>query len=69
MSSGYYTGALVSPLAFGALADATGGYDASWALTVTAMTCCALCFLVVHRWVRPPVRVARVAAATAGRRA
>ncbi len=54
MSSGYYLGALVSPLAFGAAADATGSYDASWALTVTAMTCCGLCFLVVHRWVRPP---------------
>ncbi|WP_081865895.1 CynX/NimT family MFS transporter [Blastococcus sp. URHD0036] len=54
MSSGYYLGALVSPLVFGAAADATGSYDASWAVTVTAMTCCALCLLVVHRWVRPP---------------
>ncbi|WP_409333075.1 MFS transporter [Trujillonella humicola] len=54
MSSGYYLGALVSPLAFGAAADATGSYDASWALTVSAMACCGLCFLVVHRWVRPP---------------
>jgi predicted MFS family arabinose efflux permease len=54
MSSGYYLGALFSPLLFGAAADLTGSYDASWAITVTAMTCCALCFLVVHRWVRPP---------------
>jgi CP family cyanate transporter-like MFS transporter len=58
MSSGYYTGALFSPLLFGAAADLTGGYDASWAITVIAMTCCALCFLVVHRWVRPPAREA-----------
>jgi CP family cyanate transporter-like MFS transporter len=54
MSSGYYLGALVSPLVFGAAADLTGSYDASWAVTVVAMTCCGLCFLVVHRWVRPP---------------
>ncbi|SEO53606.1 MFS transporter [Trujillonella endophytica] len=54
MSSGYYLGALVSPLAFGAAADLTGSYDASWALTVGAMTACGLCFLVVQRWVRPP---------------
>lgn len=57
MSSGYYLGALVSPLAFGAAADLTGGYDASWAITVAAMTFCGLCFLVVHRWVRPPAAV------------
>jgi MFS family permease len=54
MSSGYYLGALVSPLAFGAAADLTGSYDASWALTVGAMSACAGCFLVVQRWVRPP---------------
>lgn len=54
MSSGYYIGALVSPLAFGAAADLTGGYDLSWGITVAAMTCCGLSFLVVHRWVRPP---------------
>ena len=54
MSSGYYTGALFSPLLFGAAADLTGSYDTSWAITVAAMTCCALCFLVVHRWVHPP---------------
>jgi CP family cyanate transporter-like MFS transporter len=54
MSSGYYLGALVSPLSFGALSDLTGGYDASWAATVAAMCCCALGYLVVQRWVRPP---------------
>jgi predicted MFS family arabinose efflux permease len=54
MSSGYYLGALVSPWAFGAAADLTGGYDVSWAVTVTAMLACAGCFLVIQRWVRPP---------------
>ena len=54
MSTGYYLGALVSPWAFGAAADLTGGYDASWAVTVTAMLACGLCFLVIQRWVRPP---------------
>ena len=64
MSSGYYLGALFSPLLFGAAADLTGSYDTSWAITVTAMTCCALCFLVVHRWVHPPAGVpARTAVA------
>ncbi|RBY83646.1 hypothetical protein DQ238_00740 [Geodermatophilus sp. TF02-6] len=58
MSSGYYAGALVSPLVFGVLADLTGGYDASWAATVAALACCGLCFLAVDRWVRPPVPVA-----------
>jgi CP family cyanate transporter-like MFS transporter len=54
MSTGYYLGALVSPWSFGAAADLTGGYDASWAATVTAMLACGLCFLVIQRWVRPP---------------
>jgi predicted MFS family arabinose efflux permease len=54
MSTGYYLGALVSPWAFGAAADLTGSYDASWAATVTAMLACAVCFLVIQRWVRPP---------------
>ena len=54
MSTGYYLGALVSPWSFGFLADLTGSYDASWAATVTAMAACALGFLVIQRWVRPP---------------
>lgn len=54
MSTGYYLGALVSPWSFGFFADLTGSYDASWAVTVTAMLACALCFLVIQRWVRPP---------------
>ena len=54
MSTGYYLGALVSPWSFGFLADLTGSYDASWAATVTAMAACALGFLIIQRWVRPP---------------
>ncbi len=53
MSTGYYLGALVSPWAFGFFADLTGSYDASWTATVTAMFACAVCFLVIQRWVRP----------------
>lgn len=55
MSTGYYLGALVSPWAFGFFADLTGSYDASWSATVTAMFACAVCFLVIQRWVQPPV--------------
>lgn len=54
MSGGYYLGALVSPLTFGALADHTGAYDASWAVTATAMALCVASYLAVQRWVRPP---------------
>jgi CP family cyanate transporter-like MFS transporter len=54
MSGGYYLGALASPLAFGALADRTGGYDVSWAVTATCMALCAVCYGVVQRRVRPP---------------
>src|SRR4051812_5010263 len=54
MSGGYYLGALVSPLAFGTLADRTGGYDVSWAVTATCMALCAVCYAVVQYRVRPP---------------
>jgi CP family cyanate transporter-like MFS transporter len=54
MSGGYYLGALVSPLSFGALADHTGAYDASWAVTASAMALCVVSYLAVQRWVRPP---------------
>jgi CP family cyanate transporter-like MFS transporter len=50
MSTGYFLGALVAPWAFGAAADATGGYDASWAGCVAALTGSALCFVAIHRW-------------------
>jgi CP family cyanate transporter-like MFS transporter len=55
MSTGYFLGALVAPWAFGAAADATGGYDASWAGCVAALSGSALCFAAVHRWVALPL--------------
>ena len=55
MSTGYFLGALVAPWAFGAAADATGGYDASWAGCVAALGGSALCFVAIHRWVALPV--------------
>ena len=54
MSTGYFLGALVAPWAFGAAADATGSYDASWAGCVAALGGSALCFAAVHRWVALP---------------
>lgn len=54
MSTGYFLGALVAPWAFGAAADATGGYDASWAGCVAALAGSALCFVAIHRWVALP---------------
>ena len=54
MSTGYFLGALVAPWAFGAAADATGSYDASWAGCVAALTGSALCFVAIHRWVALP---------------
>jgi hypothetical protein len=35
--TGFYTGLLAMPPAFGALADATGTYDPSWGLTLAAL--------------------------------
>ena len=58
MSCGYYLGALVAPLTFGRLADVTGGYDASWAVTVAAALVAATSLLVVQRFVRPPAQAA-----------
>jgi hypothetical protein len=57
MSTGYFLGALVAPWAFGAAADATGGYDASWAGCVAALSGSALCFVAIHRWVALPTVV------------
>ena len=54
MSCGYYLGALVAPLLFGALADRTGDYDASWAVTVGAAALSVTFFVVVQLRVRPP---------------
>lgn len=54
MSAGYYLAALVSPLLFGALADLTGSYDASWAATATSMALCVGCYLLVQRLVPVP---------------
>ncbi|SFP49083.1 Nitrate/nitrite transporter NarK [Geodermatophilus dictyosporus] len=66
MSCGYYLGALVSPLAFGALADLTGGYDLPWAVTAAAMAVAVASYAVVQRRVPPAAvpRAAPVAAAT-----
>ena len=55
MSTGYFLGALVAPWAFGAAADATGGYDASWAGCAAALCGSALCFVAIHRWVPLPL--------------
>jgi CP family cyanate transporter-like MFS transporter len=55
MSCGYYLGALVSPLAFGALADLTGGYDVPWAVTAGAMALSVTAYAVVQRRVPPAV--------------
>ena len=60
MSTGYFLGALVAPWAFGAAADATGGYDASWAGCVAALSGSALCFAAVHRWVTLPLATGSV---------
>ncbi|SDC71773.1 Nitrate/nitrite transporter NarK [Geodermatophilus telluris] len=57
MSCGYYLGALVSPLAFGALADLTGGYDVPWAVTAAAMAVAVASYAVVQRRVPPAVAV------------
>jgi cyanate permease len=35
--TGFYTGLLAMPPAFGALADATGSYDPSWGLTLVSL--------------------------------
>lgn len=59
MSAGYFTGALVAPWAFGAAADATGGYDLSWGICLVALLASAACFLLAHR--RIPMPVAAVA--------
>jgi MFS family permease len=64
MSCGYYLGALVSPLAFGALADATGGYDLPWAVTAAAMALSVASYAVVQRRV-PPARPAATPAGAA----
>lgn len=66
MSCGYYLGALVSPLAFGALADATGGYDLPWAVTAAAMAVSVASYAVVQRRVPPAVAAPRPAAEPAG---
>ncbi len=58
MSCGYYLGALAAPLTFGRLADVTGGYDASWAVTVGAALVAVTSLLVVQRFVRPPAQAA-----------
>jgi CP family cyanate transporter-like MFS transporter len=55
MSCGYYLGALAAPLLFGTLADRTGDYDASWAVTVVAAGSSVTFFVVVQLRVRPPV--------------
>jgi len=59
MSCGYYLGALASPLAFGALADATGGYDLPWAVTAAAMAVAVASYAVVQRRVPPAVAAPR----------
>lgn len=61
MSAGYFTGALVAPWVFGAVADATGGYGLSWGICFTALLAGGACFLVAHR--RIPVPAAAPAAA------
>lgn len=55
MSTGYFLGALVAPWAFGAAADATAGYDASWTGCAAALSGSALCFVAIHRWVALPL--------------
>jgi cyanate permease len=60
MSCGYYLGALVSPLAFGALADLTGGYDLPWAVTAAAMALSVASYAVVQRRVPPAEAVPHV---------
>ncbi|MGY1712088.1 CynX/NimT family MFS transporter [Geodermatophilus sp. SYSU D00758] len=67
MSCGYYLGALVSPLAFGALADATGGYDVPWAVTAGAMALSVVAYAVVQRRVPPAPAGAPATPAGAGR--
>lgn len=42
--SGYYVGALVAPVAFGAVTDATGSYDAGWVLSMASVLLGALAF-------------------------
>lgn len=54
MSTGYFLGALVSPWAFGAAADATGGYELSWGLCVSALAASAVLFVVIHRLIPVP---------------
>ncbi|NEM05708.1 MFS transporter [Geodermatophilus normandii] len=66
MSCGYYLGALVSPLGFGALADLTGGYDLPWAVTAAAMALSVASYAVVQRRVPPAVAAPRPAAEPAG---
>ncbi|RFU19141.1 MFS transporter [Geodermatophilus marinus] len=64
MSCGYYLGALVSPLAFGALADATGGYDVPWAVTAAAMALSVVSYAVVQRRVPPAAAGVRARSAS-----
>lgn len=46
--AGYYLGALVSPLAFGVLADRTGGYAVGWGASAVLLTLAALLYWLVH---------------------
>lgn len=52
--AGYYTGALVAPWGFGAVADATDGYEASWAMCVVLLLLAAVAYWWTHRTL--PVR-------------
>lgn len=47
--TGYFAGALVSPVGFGAIADATGGYAVSWSVAAVAMVLATAMFLRIGR--------------------
>ncbi|GGO79890.1 hypothetical protein GCM10012289_65260 [Nonomuraea cavernae] len=47
--TGYYAGALVAPWGFGALADATDGYEAPWAVCLVLLLLAAAAYGGAHR--------------------
>ncbi|MGM0819310.1 MAG: MFS transporter [Actinomycetota bacterium] len=56
VQAGFFVGFIVAPVAFGALVDATGGYDASWAATTGLF---ALAALIAGGWWRGERRAGR----------
>ncbi len=56
--TGYYLGALVSPVLFGALVDATGRYSIPWLVGVVALAFAGGAFAMLDRRLVRTVEVA-----------